>query len=179
MPLPIVAALVLLLAACVATDVGWRRIPNLVSGPAIVVGLALNARYFGADGLAASLAGLAGATAVLVPPFALGGLGGGDVKMMAAVGALVGPRLALSGTALGMLLGGLLMLCHLARRGRLPETFGRMHAMLAAAALARSLAPLRASAADPRTVALPYSVPLALGTLAALAAGGGAWRLAP
>jgi prepilin peptidase CpaA len=168
MPLPIIATVVVLVALSAAIDVRVRRIPNLVSAPAIVAGLALNALYFGAEGLGASLAGLLAATAVLVPPFALGGIGGGDVKMMGAVGALLGPRLALAGMALGMMLGGVLMAAHLARRGRLSETLARTGAMFATAATTGSLAPLRVPAGRPGTVALPYSVPLGVGTLAAL-----------
>ena len=169
MPLPIIGALVLVLAVSAAVDLRVRRIPNLVSGPAMVAGLVLNTLYFGADGLAASVVGLVAASIVLVAPFALGGIGGGDVKLMGAVGALVGPRLALWGMALGMMLGGLLVAAHAARRRRLEETLCRVGTMVAAATLTRSLAPLRVSTADPRAIALPYSVPLGLGTLAAVA----------
>jgi prepilin peptidase CpaA len=169
MPLPIIGTLVLVLAVAAAVDLRVRRIPNLVSGPAMVTGLVLNTLYFGADGLAASAAGLLVAGAVLLAPFALGGIGGGDVKLMSAVGALLGPRLALWGMALGMVLGGIVVAAHAARRGRLEDTFARLGTMVAAATLTRSLVPLRVSAADPRAIALPYSVPLGLGTLAAVA----------
>ena len=169
MPFPIIATLILFLAVCAAIDLRVRRIPDFVSGPAILAGIALNGLYFGADGVGASLAGLVAATAVLVAPFALGGIGGGDVKMMGAVGALLGPRLALCGLVVGMLLGGLLMVAHLARRGRLREKVAHTRAMLAAAAVTGSLSPLRVSAADAGAIALPYSVPLGLGTLAVLA----------
>src|SRR5690349_21953335 len=169
MPLPIIGTLVLVLAVAAAVDLRVRRIPNLVSGPAMVAGLVLNTLYFGADGLGASVAGLVVAGAVLLAPFALGGIGGGDVKLMGAVGALLGPRLALWGMALGMMLGGVVVAVHAARRGRLEETVARLGTMVAAATLTRSLVPLRVSAADPRAIALPYSVPLGLGTLAAVA----------
>ena len=169
MPFPIIATLIVFLALCAGVDLSARRIPNFISGPAVVAGLALNGVYFGADGVRASLAGLVATTAVLLGPFALGGLGGGDVKMMGAVGALLGPRLALWSMALGMMLGGVVMLCHLARTGRLREKLERTRAMLTAAAVTGSLSPLRVSATDPGAIALPYSVPLGLGTLAVVA----------
>lgn len=169
MPFPIIATLIVFLALCTGVDLSVRRIPNFISGPAVVAGLALNGLYCGADGVRASFAGLVAATAVLLPPFALGGLGGGDVKMMGAVGALLGPRLALWSMALGMMLGGVVMLCHLARTGRLREKLERTRAMLTAAAVTGSLSPLRVSATDPGAIALPYSVPLGLGTLAVVA----------
>jgi len=169
MPFPIIATLILFVAVCAGVDLRVRRIPNFISGPAIVAGVALNGLYFGADGVRTSLMGLFAATAVLLAPFALGGLGGGDVKMMAAVGAFLGPRLALWSMALGMMLGGFVMLCHLARAGRLREKLERTGAMLAAALATGSVSPLRASANDPGAIALPYSVPLGLGTLAVVA----------
>ena len=107
---------------------------------------------------------------LLLPPFALGGIGGGDVKMMAAVGALCGPRFALTSLMAGLGIGGVVMLWHLARIGRLRRTLVRLRAMLAGALSTRSLQPLRVSATEPGAVSLPYSIPLALGTLIALLA---------
>ena len=88
--------------------------------------------------------------------------------MMGAIGALLGPQLALAALGLGMIFGGFIMLAHLARRGRLKEKLGDTWAMVAAASLARSVEPLRGPAADPNAIALPYSVPLGLGTVAVL-----------
>lgn len=105
---------------------------------------------------------------MLLPAFAVGGLGAGDVKMMGAIGALLGPQLAMAGLGLGMIFGGFIMLVHLARCGRLKEKLGATWAMVAAASLARSVEPLRVPATDPDAVALPYSVPLGLGTVAVL-----------
>jgi Flp pilus assembly protein protease CpaA len=61
----------------------------------------LNATFAGWSGLHTSLAGLGLAFAILIGPFAAGGIGAGDVKMMAAVGALLGPRLVLFSLVLG------------------------------------------------------------------------------
>src|SRR5262245_65222789 len=85
LPLPIIAGVLACIAICVVTDVRARRIPNLVSGPTMLVGIALNTLYFGTSGLTTSLGGLLAAMAVLIIPFALGGVGAGDVKMMGAV----------------------------------------------------------------------------------------------
>src|SRR5262245_14942060 len=118
-PFPIISTLLCFVAGCVVVDVWSRRIPNELSGCAMLAGAALNALYFGGPGVVASLSGLAVTVAVLLGPFALGGIGGGDVKMMGAVGALLGPRLALLGLLVGMVAGGLILLGVLARRGRL------------------------------------------------------------
>ena len=177
MPVLILAATLAFLAVAVEVDIRQRRIPNVVTASGMLVGLLLNALYFGTPGLLASTEGLLLATALLLPPFALGGIGGGDVKMMAAVGALLGPACALGALLLGLCLGGAVMAVHLARHGRLREKLATIRAMLAAALLTGSPWPLRVSAGDPNMVALPYSIPLSLGTLAALALSGhgGPW----
>src|SRR3954471_2642336 len=70
-------------------DVRYRRIPNWLSGGALVCGMILNAFVFGWPGIQASLLGIALATLIYFPLFAVRGMGAGDVKLMMAIGALV------------------------------------------------------------------------------------------
>jgi prepilin peptidase CpaA len=170
-PVPIAGSVGLFVVACWVVDVGARRIPNLLCGPAILVGLLLNWLLLGWPGLLSGLAGAAVAVVILLAPFALGGIGGGDVKMMAAVGALLGPRLTVASLIVGMIIGGVIVVFHLARLGRLRETLRRTLAMVTSALYLRSATPLKVSAASPNAIALPYSIPLGLGTLAVLALG--------
>src|SRR5262245_33078473 len=121
MPSLIVATVVVFVAVCVITDVRMRRIPNVISFAAVILVITLNTAYMGTIGLLNSLAGLGAMIGVLLWPFAMGGIGGGDVKMMGAVGALLGPRLTLMGLGVGVILGGATMVWHLARQGRLRE----------------------------------------------------------
>jgi len=172
MPLPIIATTVVVVAVCVAFDVQTRRIPNAVNGAALALGLLLNWLYGGSAGLVASFTGALLPLVLLLLPFALGGIGGGDVKMMAALGALVGPRLALWGLVLGMIIGGGIMIVHLGRLGRLREKLRATGSMLAVAATTGSVDALRVPSAATGAVALPYSVPLGLGTLIVLAGSG-------
>jgi prepilin peptidase CpaA len=158
----------LLLALCVTTDLRNRRIPNAITLAGMLAGLALGAATHGVAGFAASAYGLLLAIALLFLPFALGGIGGGDVKMMAAVGALVGPQALLASLLAGMILGGVVAVGVLWRRGRLVEKLHVVGAMLRSALLMRSLDPLRAPAPGTDTIALPYSIPLGIGTALAL-----------
>jgi prepilin peptidase CpaA len=158
-------------AACAVGDVRTRRIPNLLTGPVLIGALALHAVIAGSQGISESLLGAGLALSVLLLPFALGGIGGGDVKMMVAVGAVIGPRATARALALGMILGGVWMLGHLARRGRLLSTVRSMRDMLLAAVLTRSADPLRTSAERPSAIALPYAVPLGLATIAVVVLG--------
>jgi prepilin peptidase CpaA len=150
------------------SDLATRRIPNVLTLSGMGAGLVLGGAMYGPAGFAASSGGMFLAIALLIVPFALGGIGGGDVKMMAAVGSLTGPRALLASLLAGMVLGGLVAVGVLWRRGRLAEKLHAVGAMMRSALLTRSLDPLRAPAPSESTVTLPYSVPLGLGTALAL-----------
>jgi prepilin peptidase CpaA len=171
MPLPIsiIGITVVFLGACALTDLRTRRIPNVLSVSGLVAGLVLNAFIGGLGALGGSLAAAGLMLAILFVPFALGGIGGGDVKMMTAVGALLGIEFSFAALALGMILGGIVMVIHLIRLGRLREKLTSVRTRVTGALLTRSLSPLRISAEDSETIALPYSVPLGVGTIAVLA----------
>jgi len=171
LPAPLFATVLAFVALCVVSDLRTRRIPNALTGPAILAGAVLNVLYGGRAGFTASLTGLGMGVGILLAPFAAGGIGGGDVKMMGAVGALLGPQRTVVSLATGLVLGGLVMIVHLARQGRLREKLVATAIMIGGAATACSVEPLKVSADTPGAVSLPYSVPLGLGTLTALVLG--------
>ena len=78
------------LMAC-AYDLRTRRIPNGLTLGAAALALAFHAIDGGLGGVGTSVAGWLVGGALLVPLFWLGGMGGGDVKLLAALGAWVGP----------------------------------------------------------------------------------------
>lgn len=102
-PLFAVAALVLIAAT---TDVLWFRVPNAITLPAIAAGLVAAGWSGGWSGLGAGLAGFAAGLLVLAFFFALGGVGAGDVKLFAAIGAWLGPAAMLQVFAASALLAG-------------------------------------------------------------------------
>ncbi len=87
--------LVLLVAGFVGLAAGWdlftRRIPNFMTVPMAAGGLAFHALAPTGHGSALALSGLALGMGLLLLPFLLGGSGGGDVKLLAALGAWLGP----------------------------------------------------------------------------------------
>lgn len=78
------------LAACV-TDVRSRRIPNALTFGAALAGIAVHVWLDGADGLKTAAGGWLVGTLLFLPFFLLRGMGGGDVKLLAALGAWLGP----------------------------------------------------------------------------------------
>lgn len=104
--------LIMIFAAAVY-DIRYGRIPNWMTFPAIVAGLTYHTATAGVPGLMSSLAGTATGFSVFIVFYALGGMGAGDVKLMAAVGALLGPRETLYAALFTAIAGGIYALAHL------------------------------------------------------------------
>ncbi len=107
---------VLLLASW--TDVRSRRIPNWITIGGMVAGLGFHA-VRGVGPLGVGALGLAAAFAVALPFFLSGALGGGDAKLLMAVGAFFGPVDFLLASLVIALVGGALALGEAARQGAL------------------------------------------------------------
>ena len=116
-----------LLLLCLVTvaaliDMRSHRIPNWLSlgGTTLALGLYIVFLGFGRDGLLTGLGGCAVGLAVFLPFYIKGGMGAGDVKLMAMVGTFLGPLHALLAAGLGLGIGSLMGLAVLLyRRGGL------------------------------------------------------------
>ena len=105
--------LLVTLGCAVVTDLRARRISNRLTYPAAALGLAVHAATGGWGGLSASALGLLLGLAIFLVPFLLGGMGGGDVKLLAAIGALQGPQFVLLTAVYAGLAGGILAVGYL------------------------------------------------------------------
>jgi prepilin peptidase CpaA len=123
----VVLAVALAAAFC---DLRWRRIPNWLTGPAVMMGVGLNAWLGGWTGACGALQGLGLALLIHLPLFALRALGGGDVKLMAAIGSLVGPGAFLVIFVLNAVLGGVVALVVAVTKGRLARTLSNVGLIL-------------------------------------------------
>jgi prepilin peptidase CpaA len=77
---------------CIITDYRYQRIPNAITYPSMLVGLIFHFSTNGYSGLYNSALGLLIGISLLLIPYLMGGLGAGDVKMLGAMGAIVGPQ---------------------------------------------------------------------------------------
>jgi prepilin peptidase CpaA len=164
--LMLVASVVALLA--LLTDVRARRIPNWLTAGALLLGLTANLLLGGlADGLSGALSG--GLTALtgaalgfgLLFPFYLirvnglgHAIGAGDVKLLAALGAIVGPHVLVSVAVYGALAGAVQSIVILANQRRLGLLLHQTMVMGTAPTLGGGKA--------------PYGVAIAAGVFAAL-----------
>jgi len=123
-------ALVALSVPAIWLDLTSRKIPNLLTLPFIAIGLLYHLWTGGWEGLFFSLVGLAVGLGLLLLPFATGGIGGGDVKYLGAVGALQGAGFTLATLIIGAGLGGICALVLLAVKGRLGRTLRRLSGFL-------------------------------------------------
>ena len=111
-------------------DITKKKIPNFITLPVILWGLLTYTIFDGLAGLRFSGFGFLVGLAVFLIPFILGGMGGGDVKLMAAIGALKGWRFILYTTVFTGLAGGIIVLLILIKEKRLLITLKRVLAIV-------------------------------------------------
>lgn len=113
------AAVVIGTATAAVIDVRTRRIPNALTASVAGSGVLLAAQGWHELAPASALLGLALGAALLAPGYLLGATGAGDVKLLAAVGAWVGPALIAHVFLYSAIAGGVLAAIVALRRGRL------------------------------------------------------------
>lgn len=91
-------------------DLRFRRIPNWLNLSGVILGVGVNTLLFELHGFTAAVLGLLCALGVYMPLYLIRGMGAGDVKLMAAVGAMAGPRDWLAIFIATALFGGLVSL---------------------------------------------------------------------
>ena len=123
---PQIAAVALGVAAC-ATDLRARRIPNVLTFGAAATAFVYHAAVAGWPGLGWAAAGWLAGAALFFPIFALRGMGGGDVKLLAALGAWLGPADALFVGLYGAIAGGVMALGVAVARGYLRTALSNLY----------------------------------------------------
>jgi prepilin peptidase CpaA len=166
-PTPHLAVAAVAVGAAIC-DLSTRRIPNVLTfgaaGVAIVTHVVLN----GWTGLLLAASGWAVGLALFFPVFALGGMGAGDVKLLAAIGAWLGPGGAVLTALYGALAGGVLAVGVALARGYLGVAVRNLGVLLRFWR-ATGIRPVEGltldTSAGPR---LPYALPLAAGVMVTL-----------
>lgn len=157
---------VLVVAAVI--DGKLLKVPNWLTFPMILSGWAYSAYAFGWDGIGWSLAGTGVGLAVLLPAYAIGGMGAGDVKLMAGIGAWCWSTITLFAFCASAVVGGALAVAMVLIQGKWSHHRNQFFGILNEISTIRDPNKLAAIAADRKStmMLLPYGIPMAIGTIA-------------
>lgn len=151
-------------------DVRYRKIPNWLSLSGLILGLGINTLLSGWTGLGAATLGFGLAMLVYAPLYLVRGMGAGDVKLMAALGAIAGPHEWLGLFVATALVGGLVSLTAIVIKKRVYQTFLNLATILSE--LLRFRRPARADARldvrNPSALRMPHAINIAVGCIAFL-----------
>ncbi len=144
-------------------DYKRRLIPNFITFPAIFTGLFIHWIHAGTSGFYFSLRGVTIGGGVFLILYIIGGIGGGDVKLLGSVGALVGGEKILIIIILTVLIGGIMAI------GKLAFSSNRLNRLRYFIDLfQKNQAAIYENNIDPLKDTIPYGVAIAAGTLMAL-----------
>jgi prepilin peptidase CpaA len=148
---------------------GWldwrtRKIPNWLTVPSLLVGLALSTVLWRWPGLKASLEGVGICLGVLLPFVLVRGLGAGDWKLMGALGAFLGPQRAIVVLMGSALIAGLMSVVEVLRQRKVQETLRNLLTLLVAYSTFHVNNVRAVSLDNPGLLKIPFGVAAALST---------------
>jgi prepilin peptidase CpaA len=155
------AVLAIGLIAATVVDLRTRRIPNVLTGTMAATGLALAAFGLTRFSVGAALLGCVIGLVLMLPGHVLGATGAGDVKLMAAVGSLLGPLTVVNAVLFTAVAGGVLAVVVAIQRRRLGTTLAGTGRMISTGEVKQEIA---AKAASSR---FAYGPAIAAGSLLA------------
>ena len=143
------------------------KVPNWLTFHLAAGGLAFATWAGGGHGLAWSLGGLALGLALLMPLHMIGGMGAGDVKLLAGVGAWMGPSIVLGSFVVTAVVGGVMAVAMVVRSGEIVKHCAMFQTIGQEILAVRSPDRLARIAADrkPTMMLLPYGIPIAVGSI--------------
>ena len=156
----VLAGAVLLAGGAGWTDLRWRRIPNWLTVPALLIGVVANTVLGGLSGLKASLLGAVLGLALLLPFVLLRSLGAGDWKLAGALGAFTGPGLLVDLLLASIFVAGVMAVVLVIYKRRTRQTIRNIGHILISLVTFR-LPGARVSLDNPESLKIPYGVALA------------------
>jgi len=163
------ATAILCAGIAVVFDLRFRRIPNLLTGPFILIGLLLHLALGGWSqlGLSAAAGAIAGGAFLIF--YLAGGMGAGDVKLMTAVACIAGYHAVLELLLSTVIMGGIFALALALFRGRLKQTFRNIGSLLVHHRIQGLTPHPEINVKNNSTLRLPYAMAIAAGCLVTFA----------
>ncbi len=144
--------------AASAEDLRRRKVPNMIPLATLAGGLAGRTALFGLSGTGESLAGTAIGFGVFLVFYLLGGMGAGDIKLMAGFGAIIGSEKILVAAIMAALVGAVMAIGYLLVK-----------------AVLRKVRPSEADAGPLRKLSIPYAPAITIGVLSTFLTEGELW----
>jgi prepilin peptidase CpaA len=151
-------------------DLKQHRIPNILTLTVLIAGISFQILLNGWEGLIDSLGGLAVGLLILMPFYIKGGMGAGDVKLMAAAGAFLGVKGALLAVGLALFAGSVMGIFLLVILGGIKAAMHRYYATLKQLLYTSniSLSYIPPPSDEAAAVKFPYASAICVGTIAAM-----------
>ncbi|MBI3860505.1 MAG: prepilin peptidase [Planctomycetia bacterium] len=162
----ILVSVTLIVAAWI--DGKQLRVPNWITFPMVLSGLAYNCFVGGWEGLSAALFGMVVGLACLLPLYSVGGMGAGDVKLMAGVGAWLGASITIYAFCVSAIVGAVMAVWMVWRRKSFIHHYANFLTILSEWTQIKDPRQLSQIAAErkPRMLLLPYGIPICIGSIA-------------
>ena len=144
------------------------RVPNWLTYPMVLSGLIYNTVANGYLGFEFGLWGMTVGLLTLMPLYAVGGMGAGDVKLMAGIGAWLGGPIAFAAFCVSVVVGAVMAIVMAYRSGRFQHHQAQFFMIWTEWTTIRDPRKLSAIAAErkPRMQLLPYGIPICIGSIA-------------
>ena len=158
-------------------DWRYRKVPNWLNLSLIVAGFAVQVVFHGWSGLLAGFLGMLLGFGLLIIPWLMHAMGAGDVKLMAAIGVWLGPRLTFWSFCVGAILAGAIAVVMIILGKRIWNAYMNLGLIMT------KLNSFKRAFSDFGSVQmlkstsqlLPYGVPLSIGTLIVMFSRGASW----
>lgn len=161
----------LVLIISLITDIKYRKILNIITIPTIFIAFCFYSYSLGLDGLIFCIKGFLIGLVLLLIPYLLGGMGAGDVKLMATVGALMGTSFVFYSFIYTALIGGIIALILIIKQNGFWRSIKNFFFNMAF--LRGNLGSMVINKGEQSSkISFPYGVAIVLGTFCTLIWGG-------
>lgn len=144
------------------------RVPNWLTFPMVLAGLAFSALSGGWAGLASGVLGMFVGLGCLLPLYAVGGMGAGDVKLMAGIGAWLGAMTTFYAFCVTVVVGAVMALVMVLARNGFKKHYANFLTIWIEWMTIKDPKKLSQIAAErkPTMLLLPYGIPICIGSIA-------------
>lgn len=160
-----VVSIILIVAAWI--DGKELRVPNWITYPMVLAGLAYSTWAGGLPGLGAGIIGMFVGLLTLLPLYAVGGMGAGDVKLMAGIGAWLGWQITFAAFCVSTVVGAVMAVCMVLWRKSFHRHYDNFMMILSEWMIVKNPFKLSEIAAErkQRMLLLPYGIPICIGSI--------------